>query len=222
MEIKTETKTVRYIEYDGKKFYEDGKGYWLGNKIGTDGKPHRVRLHIYVWEKYNGAVPEGYDVHHIDHDKTNNDIDNLVAMPKHEHRHYHSSLRADDTRAIMNKYCRPKAIEWHGSAEGREWHKEQYKKYFAPKWEETVEKVCEYCGKPYSVTVPMASRSRFCSNNCKTQYRRVSGVDNIQRKCIICGNEFTTNKYSHVKTCCKECASISQSKTKTAKSRHQK
>ena len=30
MEIKEETRTVRYVEYDGKRFYEDGKGYWFG------------------------------------------------------------------------------------------------------------------------------------------------------------------------------------------------
>ena len=78
MEIKEETRTVRYVEYDGKRFYEDSKGYWLGQEIGVDGKPHRIRLHTYVWEKHNGPVPEGYDIHHIDHDPSNNDIENQI------------------------------------------------------------------------------------------------------------------------------------------------
>ena len=222
MEIKTETKTVRYIEYDGRRFYEDKKGYWLGQVKDADGKPHRVRLHIYVWEKHNGSVPEGYDIHHIDHNKNNNNIDNLVAIPENEHHKLHMAERAEEARELMLKYCQPAACQWHGSQEGREWHKAQYQNTLAPKWEETVEKVCEYCGKTYTVSTLMASRSRFCSNNCKSQYRRVSGVDNINRKCSVCGNVFVTNKYSHVKTCSKACANTSESLTKkTAKSHHQ-
>ena len=33
--------------------------------------------HIIVWEKYFGKVPDGYQIHHIDGNKTNNDIKNL-------------------------------------------------------------------------------------------------------------------------------------------------
>ena len=30
-----------------------------------------------VWEAFNGEIPEGYEVAHIDGDKTNNRLDNL-------------------------------------------------------------------------------------------------------------------------------------------------
>jgi hypothetical protein len=42
MEIKTETKVVTYIEYDGIKFYRDGKGYWLSSHV--SGKPTGANL----------------------------------------------------------------------------------------------------------------------------------------------------------------------------------
>ena len=99
MEIKEETRTVRYVEYDGKRFYEDSKGY--------------------VWEKHNGPVPEGYDIHHIDHDKSNNDIENLVAIPESEHHKLHMAEQDKlELTYIMETCARPKAVEWHKSEAG--------------------------------------------------------------------------------------------------------
>lgn len=34
-------------------------------------------------------IPDGFEVHHIDHRRTNDSIDNLVAIPKSLHREYH-------------------------------------------------------------------------------------------------------------------------------------
>lgn len=35
-------------------------------------------------------VPYGYQIHHIDHNRKNNNICNLVAIPKKLHNNYHS------------------------------------------------------------------------------------------------------------------------------------
>lgn len=223
MEIKEEVRTVRYIEYDGKRFYEDQKGYWLGSVMGKDGKPRRIRLHVYVWEKYNGPVPEGYDIHHIDHDASNNEIENLVALPESEHHKLHMAERdCLELKYIMETCVRPKAIEWHKSEAGREWHKQQYEKTLAPHWEESITLTCQYCGKPYQTSPLMQGHSRFCSNNCKSAYRRESGVDNVERICVICGKPFITNKYSRAKVCSKACANTSQSRRKTGVHRQKK
>ena len=45
----------------------------------------RNLMHRYVWEFYNGKIKDGYDIHHIDGDKTNNKIENLECMKKEEH-----------------------------------------------------------------------------------------------------------------------------------------
>ena len=37
-------------------------------------------LHRVVWRFYNGNIPEGHQVHHIDHNPANNDIDNLIII----------------------------------------------------------------------------------------------------------------------------------------------
>lgn len=216
MEFKKTEKSIRYTEYDGKRFYKDNRGYWIGQKIDESGKSRIIRLHIYVWEKFNGPVPDGCDIHHIDHDTSNNDLSNLVAIPRTEHHKLHMARRDKSGLAhILEVYARPKSAKWHRSEAGRQWHKEHYKSSMAPYWDEQVTKTCEYCGKEFRTPVLMKESAKYCSNNCKSAARRRSGVDNEERICRICGSIFITNKYSRAELCSKECANISQSRKKT-------
>ena len=69
------------------------------------------RLHRAVWEKYNGKVPDGYHVHHIDGDRSNNNIENLALMEGHDHLSEH--MKAPDRVEYSKKaieiaiYARP-------------------------------------------------------------------------------------------------------------------
>lgn len=42
-----------------------------------------------TYEMYCGKIPKGYEIHHIDFNHYNNDICNLVALPKELHQKYH-------------------------------------------------------------------------------------------------------------------------------------
>lgn len=65
--------------YDGKKFTLRPTGYYsLSNN-------KRTLMHRYVWEKEVGIIPPGYDIHHIDENKANNELKNLECLPKSEH-----------------------------------------------------------------------------------------------------------------------------------------
>lgn len=78
-------KELSFVMYDGLKFTVANTGYYrstLGN---------REMLHRYKYIKEIGDVPLDWDVHHIDQNKTNNDIDNLVSLPKDEHAHLFST-----------------------------------------------------------------------------------------------------------------------------------
>ena len=44
-----------------------------------------VYEHRYVWEKHKGEIPKNYVIHHIDHNRQNNDISNLELMSKRKH-----------------------------------------------------------------------------------------------------------------------------------------
>ena len=50
----------------------------------------RDYLHRKVWADHHGAIPHGFDVHHRDHDKTNNDAANLALLTKTEHARLHA------------------------------------------------------------------------------------------------------------------------------------
>jgi hypothetical protein len=47
-------------------------------------------LHRYVWEKYNGEIPEGYVIHHKDRNKRNYDISNLELKKVSDHHRDHA------------------------------------------------------------------------------------------------------------------------------------
>lgn len=198
--------TVQYFDdydvacFDGLSFRRDKKtGYYLNSKI------HK-RLHVYVWEYYNGKIPKGFHVHHKDFNKRHNDIENLVLMEAKAHLSLHGK-RWDDERykkhiKILKEKAVPKATEWHKSKEGREWHKEHFEKYKEQFFKKELYK-CLVCGKEYESV--NHGNNKFCSNACKSAYRRKLGVDNETRKCAWCGKEFTTSKYSKGRTCSGYC-----------------
>lgn len=66
-------------EFNGVKFTMRNTGY-LGR---TDG--NRELMHRYVWRYHNGDIPPGYDIHHRNHNRTDNRIENLELLSKSEH-----------------------------------------------------------------------------------------------------------------------------------------
>ena len=157
-------------------------------------------LHREIWKAERGAIPDGYHVHHKDQDTANNSIDNLECIPQIEHIRIHNELMSDEHKDMLRArmdVIRPLTKEWHASPEGIEWHKQHAIDAGFGKFD-PVEKSCDQCGKTYDAAT---TRTRFCSNNCKSAYRRTSGVDNETRQCARCGKDFTCNKYSPV-TCC--------------------
>ena len=50
-------------------------------------------VHVLVYTAFKGPVPAGYLVHHIDSNKDNNSIDNLVVMSTKEHNRLHCTGR---------------------------------------------------------------------------------------------------------------------------------
>lgn len=198
----------KYAYVDNYKFTRDEKtGYFLSSKnIGTS----RKRLHIYIWESINGDIPKGYHVHHKDENKLNNEIDNLELLDKCVHSKLHGKeirnneeRMAKTTKALL-ECAIPKACEWHKSKEGVEWHKKHYKRTKDKLHRKNTFK-CKMCGKEFE-----SIREGFCSNKCKSAYRRKIGVDDVSRICVVCGKEFKCNKYSKAKTCSNKCRGISR------------
>ena len=68
-----------YQFYDGYKFSLRNHGYYEK----TTG--NRELMHRYVWEKQNGKIPKGFDIHHRNRDKSDNRIENLELINHKEH-----------------------------------------------------------------------------------------------------------------------------------------
>lgn len=192
----------KFIEFDGVRFCLDEKtGYYHGYVKKED---RYDRLHRYIYEFYNGKLPDGYDVHHRDFDKNNNDLSNLVALPRSEHMKIHmSNLSEDRLQKMRNNLienARPKASEWHGSEAGREWHKLHYEQ-MKEKLHIKQTFVCKNCGKEFQ-----SNKEGYCTNACKSAYRRKMGFDDVIRKCAICMKPFTVNKYAKTRTCSPSCS----------------
>lgn len=62
---------------------------YLHKRLG--GRSAKLRLaHHLVWEAVHGPIPEGIEIHHIDGDKHNNDLENLAGLTKSDHQKTHS------------------------------------------------------------------------------------------------------------------------------------
>ena len=179
-----------YYLYPGEKYFSRG----------------RKRLHRIVWEFYNGPIPKGCEVHHKDRNPRNNDISNLECLTRSKHKEEHhdeQSRRGKSPEAIANIHRAGEfAKKWHSSEEGHNWHSEHARKQFEAL--EIRETTCECCGSVFKYK--SFNTPRFCSNNCKSKWRRDAGLDNEERFCIYCGKKFITNHYSDTFTCSRSCA----------------
>lgn len=77
------------VEFNGEFYSMRDCGYY-GKTRGD-----RSLLHRDVWEFHYGPIPDGHDVHHVDEDRTHNDIDNLECLPKDEHTRLHYRRQRD-------------------------------------------------------------------------------------------------------------------------------
>jgi hypothetical protein len=73
------------IEYDGDVFYANVHNYFVSAKTGR-------QLHRVVWANHNCEIPVGYVIHHIDLNRSNNDIKNLRLMSARDHAKLHYEL----------------------------------------------------------------------------------------------------------------------------------
>lgn len=191
----------KYQWFNGKRFTRDeDTGYYLNSTM------HK-RLHVYVYEFYNGEVPDGCEIHHRDLDRANNSIDNLECLTMEAHKKLHAELLTDAQRERrrnnLEVNARPKAVEWHKSKDGREWHR-LHAQHCQEALHRKFPKKCLWCGGDFVGE----TKAKFCSNQCKSAYRRASGADKVERICVICGTKFETDRYDDVQCCSKKCGAI--------------
>lgn len=182
----------------------NGKRYWLCGKYF---QRKGVRLHRVVWEYHFGEIPKESHIHHIDHDRTNNQIENLECKAETDHLCEHMQVYGRNARnAEYLELGREKAAEWHKSENGKKWHRENFEKYSKKLVERTEEKKCQFCGQSFMAIYAHKTSAKFCSNNCKSAHRRTQKKDLETRICPACNASFEVNKYYETKCCSRKCA----------------
>ena len=220
-------------KFNGVTYNKDTSGHYARHQ----------HVHREVWEYYNGEIPEGYVIHHIDCNPENNDIENLQLMTQSEHRYLHSIL------TIGSKIC-PTC--------GKSFEATESVKYCSSKCKNkakysnaNLQRQCLFCGKIFKANTPYV---KYCSTSCSSKHfhqrrreklkketficaecgKEISGSQKVDgkfcsqkcknqycyknaresRKCPICGKIFDVFKYSHQTCCSKSCANkLRQQKT---------
>ena len=70
-------------------------------KCRHDGR--REYLHIAIWTDANGDIPDGMCIHHINGNRLDNRIENMMLLTKHEHALIHLRERSRDKKGRFVK-----------------------------------------------------------------------------------------------------------------------
>ena len=198
---------VEVIIYKGIKFrrYPEAKRATHRRYYRPSGTYISKALHQEIWKDCYGKIPAGYHIHHKDGNYSNNSIENLEAITHSKHLSYHRKKYCAENKDEILKHLeriRPLTKEWHASKEGREWHSQHGKNVFGNRPYQTFK--CMLCGEIYKSKKP--NNNKFCSNKCKSKWRRESGVDDVTRECIVCGVSFNINHYRKTQVCGNACS----------------
>jgi hypothetical protein len=154
--------TVPTQEFNGKQYYLYPNERYFSKGV--------KRLHRVVWEHYNGKIPKGYHIHHVDGNTQNNAIENLQLIEATEHLKMEGRLRSQNKEWFESfwKAGVESAKSWHASKEGIEWHSISGKKSWESREYKTLE--CQQCGTHYQTR--HAGASKYCHPNCKAKALR--------------------------------------------------
>lgn len=85
-----------YANFNNVEFFGHSTGYYKA--LANDKYPVGSRLHRIIYEQYYGSILEGYEIHHKDFNKSNNDITNLECLTISEHRKLHGNNQSQETK----------------------------------------------------------------------------------------------------------------------------
>lgn len=126
------------------------KGYYCLTLF-NNSKQFPFLIHHLVIEAFKGPRPTGYDIHHVDGNRLNNDCINLIYISKSDHNKIHY------------KYHPVKVVCSYGSAHGRSKLSEK----------EVIEIRTKYIKRIYSLN-KLASEYNVCINTIHTIIKRVT------------------------------------------------
>ena len=147
----------------------------------------RLSLHRLIWILEYGAIPAGHHIHHKNHDRDDNRIENLECLGATAHAKYHNGKRLD---------LREAQSKWANSPKGREILRENMRKARRNMPRRSL--TCGNCGKSFETK---HHTQKFCSPACQ------ESRNGLFIPCEICGKIFRAKKHKtrQVRTCSYRC-----------------
>ena len=175
MEMVYYSEDKKYAFFNGVKYSIADKGYYRATLKENAKNPNISRLHRAVWFCQFGEIAEGFDVHHKDENKSNNNIENLVLVEhgKHSVTHIEGSLgktwHNKPTQQYVCTLCGEmfQSNHFYGERQNRfcsqycankQWSLDNRSK---KNTEET--KICPHCKKEFVTTI---EKQVYCKNMC--------------------------------------------------------
>ena len=92
--------------------HSDGYRQFKAYSDGGCTTPHYV--HRFVWEWFNGPIPEGYQINHINENKEDNRLENLELVTAKENirKRSYNKLTMEKAEAIRQEYAQKEAISF--------------------------------------------------------------------------------------------------------------
>lgn len=140
-------------------------GYWVNNTYNLRLHREKLRLELGLTKEQM----EGYDVHHIDKNKDNNEISNLQLVNKIKHNKAHTQ---EQVHKKIIKICEQCGEEYESSSNVA--HKQRFcSEKCKMKWRranglDREERVCLYCGKTFTCNKTLSTK--FCNKHCAGKY----------------------------------------------------
>lgn len=134
----------------------------------------RSYLHRDIYTAHYGPIPQGWHVHHIDHNPLNNDPSNLAAISAEDHlKHHGQHIEAfvnicDEcgkeygAKRVGARWCSPACKQRRRRRDGV-----TYKRPLKGHMAET--RNCVLCGAEYTAKKPWA---RYCGMQCRNLFNR--------------------------------------------------
>ena len=128
-------------------------------------------LHKVVYRYYFGDTPEGYEIHHKDLNKSNNDISNLQCLTSMQHHQIHAALQRKKKEkksrelksGIRDCPICGNAFYYDSGKHVLTCSKECAKKLNVKTRLEKRKKICPVCGKEF---IPLHKTIKTCSPHC--------------------------------------------------------
>lgn len=163
--------------------YQSNSGHLFVSIVNND-KRTTAWIHRLVYEVFYGEIEDGYDINHIDEDKTNNNINNLEKITHEEHGRIHNTKYSD--KVMICPQC-GKEFLWTAQQQQTFYSNQSRKRY------------------------QNSSTKPFCSKSCSGKYgKQFQGVQHSENKIKHNIDVFFNGAFINTFDCIEKCSQLLQ------------